>query len=135
MRKIKAVDYKILVRVKEVEVTDKEEQTVVVNAQGMVDIMEKGFVVESMTKTEYSELKERSQEATIEAYVMDIGELCFWTPSLDRFVPSCKVGDLVLIKKFSGEMMHGLETEDHYRMITDRDIQGVFPDESIEVDY
>ncbi len=72
---------------------------------------------------------EAEKHAMQEAYVVDIG------PSAFRIfgdgAPWCKVGDLVLIAKYSGEDRTDIEEDAVYRIINDENIFAVFRGESL----
>ena len=70
------------------------------------------------------------QRATQEAYVVAIGPTAF--KAFDDGLPWCKVGDCVLICKYSGDDLDDVEEDEIYRVINDRDIEAVFIDEGLQ---
>lgn len=72
---------------------------------------------------------EREQRATQEAYVIECGPSAF--KAFDDGEPWCKVGDCVLISKYSGDDLDDIEDDEIYRVINDRDIEAIFPDDKI----
>lgn len=80
-----------------------------------VEEMSKGGIVIPM------ELTRRESMAQVEATVMAIGPTC-WKDQPGE--PWCKVGDKVLIAKYSGLLRIGLD-ERVYRVISDLDVVGV----------
>ena len=112
MRQVKAPGYRVLVRLKPIE---KIKETK--SAGGLI--------------LEYKSDKQldREQEAMTEAYVMDIGPSAF--KAFDDGKPWCKVGDCVLISKYSGTLVDAVEEGQIYRMINDQDIQALFPSDSV----
>lgn len=67
-----------------------------------------------------SHIQDAHKRATQEAYVIEIGH-CAWKAIHDG-EPWCKVDDLVLIAKYSGEDRIDKATGDIYRIINDEDI-------------
>lgn len=65
--------------------------------------------------------------ATQEATVVAMGMNAF--KAFDNGAPWCKVGDKVLICKYSGENREDLEDGELYRLINDEDIHGIFEGE------
>lgn len=63
-------------------------------------------------------VRERTQMIETRAIVIAIGPTA-WD---DEAVPRAKVGDRVLISKFSGAMVQGTADGKTYRMVNDRDI-------------
>jgi len=109
MRKVKAPGYRVLVRLKPME-----KKTEVISKGGLI--------LEIKTDKQL----DREQEAMTEAYVVDIGPSAF--KAFDDGAPWCKVGDCVLISKYSGTSIDCQDEGNHYRMINDQDIQGIFPE-------
>lgn len=83
-----------------------------------------GIVLQVKTK---SKIK-AEQKATQEAYVRAIGPTAF--KAFDDGQAWCKVGDCVLICKYSGDDLDDIEEDKVYRVIADRDIQAVITDYS-----
>jgi len=110
MRTVKAPGYRILVKVKPLE--------------KKAEVQSKGGILLEI-KTD-AQLK-REQEAVTEAYVVDVGPSAF--KAFDEGKPWCKIGDCVLISKYSGTLVDGVEEGSVYRMINDQDIIAVFPTE------
>lgn len=109
MRKVKAPGYRVLVKIKPVE---KEKET----------LSKGGLILEIKTDKQI----QREQEANTEAYVVDIGPSAF--KAFDDGTPWCKVGDCVLISRYSGTLVEATDG-DVYRMINDQDIQAIFPED------
>lgn len=65
-------------------------------------------------------VKENHQHATQEAYVEALGITAY--KGYDQGSPWCKVGDLVLIAKYSGEDRVDENTGEVYRIINDEDV-------------
>lgn len=63
-------------------------------------------------------VKERTAMVETRAIVVEVGPLA-WE---EEKVPRAKVGDKVLISKFSGVMAKGTLDEKPYRLVNDRDI-------------
>lgn len=112
MRLVKAPGYRVLVRLKPVE---KKKETV---SKG-------GLILEIKSDKQL----EREQAAMTEAYVIDIGPSAF--KAFDDGAPWCKIGDCVLISRYSGTFIDGIEDGHVYRMINDQDIQAVYPEDAI----
>lgn len=66
-------------------------------------------------------LANREDMAQVEAEVLAIGPDC-WK---DKSGPWCKVGDRVVIGKYSGLLLEGMDGRD-YRIVNDIDIVGVY---------
>ena len=115
-RKVKAPGYRVLVRLKPID-DDKE-----VKSTG-------GIIMEMKTKNDV----EQEQQGMREAYIIDIGPSAFKIKSTGDKTPWCKVGDCVMIHKFSGTLISDMGDEHTYRMILDMDIEAVFPDEGIQL--
>lgn len=62
--------------------------------------------------------------ATQEARVMALGPTAF--KAFDDGDPWCKVGDLVMICRYSGDDRHDIEEGEVYRIINDEDVQAIF---------
>lgn len=103
-RKYKPVGFRVLVKLKKVS-QEKEKMS------------EGGIVIAVKTQSKIN----LEQRATQEAYVIDIGESAF--KGFDDGKPWCKVGDLVLISKYSGDDLDDAEDDEIYRIINDRDIE------------
>lgn len=88
---------------------------------------ESGLITAVRTKSRI----EREQRATQEAYIIECGPTAF--KAFDDGTPWCKRGDCVLISKYSGDDLDDIEEGEIYRIINDRDIEAVFPDERIGV--
>ena len=69
------------------------------------------------------EFANREDLAQIEAVVVDIGGTCWANDE-----PWCKVGDIVLIAKYSGYVRKGKDMRD-YRVINDKDVVAIIEDE------
>lgn len=110
MRKVTAPGYRVLVKLKQLEKQPEE------RSNG-------GIIIEVKTD---AKLK-REQEAMTEAYVIDIGPSAF--KAFDDGKPWCKVGDCVLISRYSGALVDNVEEGQVYRIINDQDIQAVFSKE------
>jgi len=65
--------------------------------------------------------------ATQEAEVMALGHTAF--KAFDDGEPWCKVGDKVMICKYSGDDRTDIEDGEIYRIINDEDIQAIFEGE------
>lgn len=113
MRKVKAPGYRVLVKLKPL---DQKKEV----------ISKGGILLESKTDIQL----EREQAAMSEAYVVDIGPSAF--KAFDNGVPWCKVGDCVLISKYSGTLVQNNSEDGIYRMINDQDIQAVFPEDELK---
>lgn len=115
-RVVKAPGFKVLVRLKNIE-KNKEE----VSAGGII-----------MQLKSENDL-ELEQQGMCEGYVMDIGPLAGYINGIpEKHVP-CRVGDAVLFHRYAGTLLEGMQDEFNYRMISDLDIQAVFPEEGIKI--
>jgi co-chaperonin GroES (HSP10) len=110
--KVKAPGYRVFVKLKKLE-TVKE-----VTSAG-------GIITEIKTDSQL----EREQEAMSRAYVLSIGPAAW--KDIDDGTPWCKPGDCVLINKYSGTLMKIGENNEIYRVLNDKDIQLVFPDDRL----
>jgi len=115
-RKVKAPGYRVLVRLKPIDEA-KEVKSV------------GGLIIKIKTGID----AEQEQQGMREAYIIDIGPSAFKMKSTGDKTPWCKVGDCVMIHKFSGTLISEMGDEFTYRMILDMDIEAVFPDEGIEL--
>ena len=109
MINITPAGYRVLVRLKK---TDKK----------VDEVSEGGIILETNVDVE------AHQYATQEAYVEKLGITAF--KSFDEGDPWCKVGDLVLIAKYSGENRKDLKTGEIYRVINDQDIIAILEEQS-----
>ncbi|CAB4120971.1 GroES chaperonin family [uncultured Caudovirales phage] len=83
-----------------------------------------GLIVEFKTKSDL----EREQIAHIEAYVVEIG------PTAGKYLDNHEgkgelgygVGDLVLIGRYAGTDVPGIEENEVYRLLKDNDVQAKF---------
>ena len=114
MRKVKPAGFRVLVKLK--KVAQEEEQKT-----------ESGIIVKVKTKSYI----EREQRATQEAYIMDLGPSAF--KAFDDGQPWCAVGDCVLISKYSGDDLDDIEEDEIYRIINDRDIEAVYPEDALNI--
>ena len=114
-RQIKPVGFRVLVKLKHIEDQELEKKS------------ESGVILEVRTPKRL----ELEQQATQEAYVVDIGPTAF--QAFDDGEQWAKKGDCVLIAKYSGQDLHDVEEDEIYRVINDQDIMAVFPEEQIEV--
>lgn len=112
-RKIKPCGYRVLVKLKKVE-------------QELVEKSEGGIITQVKTKSRV----DLEQRATQEAYVVEIGSTAF--QAFDDGKPWVKKGDCVLICKYSGDDLLDIEEDSVYRIINDKDIEAVFPDERVK---
>lgn len=69
-------------------------------------------------------VRQGKKYAMTEAKVVALGMNAF--KAFDDGVPWCKVGDTVLVSKYSGETIEGIEDDEIYRLINDEDIHGVY---------
>lgn len=74
--------------------------------------------------------KDMERHASCEAYILRLGHDSF--KMLGSGEPWCKVGDLVLIRKYSGENREDLIDGELCRLISDEDILGVFEGEGLK---
>lgn len=110
MRQVKAPGYRVLVRLKPIEKIKEAKSA-------------GGLILEYKSNQQL----DREQEAMTEAYIVDIGPSAF--KAFDDGRPWCKVGDCVLISKYSGTLVDAVEEGQIYRMINDQDIQAIFPED------
>lgn len=101
--KIKPAGHRVLVRLKE---TSKE----------LEEKSEGGIIVE----VKDNDKVEAEQRATQEAYVERLGFTAF--KAFDDGEPWCKVGDLVIITRYSGEDREDPKSGEVYRIINDEDV-------------
>ncbi len=113
-RKIKPAGYRVLVKLKKID-------------QELEEVSEGGII----TKVKTKDLRAQEQKGTQEAYVVDIGPTAW--QAYDDGTPWAQIGDCVMICKYSGDDRHDIEEDEVYRVINDRDIEAVFPEERIEV--
>lgn len=111
-RKVKPVGFRVLVRLKDV-------------CEDLETKSESGLIIEVKSRQKIK-LEKR---ATQEAYVVELGPTAF--KAFDQGEPWCKVGDCVLITKYSGDDLDDIEEGKIYRIINDRDIEAVFPDDGV----
>jgi len=111
-RIVKAPGYRVLVKIRPLEKKAEE-------------VSKGGIFLE--IKTDYQ--LQLEQEAMAEAYVVDIGPSAF--KAFDDGLPWCRIGDCVLISRYSGTLVDDIEEGCVYRMINDQDIQAVFPEEGL----
>ena len=109
-RKIKPVGHRLLVRCEAIE-KEKEKKT------------EGGVIFEFKTDDQLA----REALSVMEARVMDVGEGAF--KGLGSGTPWCKVGDLVLINRYSGINRDDIEEDVVYRIINDEDVIALFEGE------
>jgi co-chaperonin GroES (HSP10) len=113
-KKVKPAGYRVLVKLEEMDQRSEE-------------MSEGGIITKVKTKT----TRELEQRATQKAYVVDIGPTAW--KSFDDGTPWASIGDCVLICKYSGDDLSDIEEGEVYRVINDRDIEAIFPEERIEV--
>lgn len=89
-----------------------------------------GMVLDVKDVSAYDDMRKRESVATQEAYIVSMGRSAY----ADKGGPECKVGDLVLICKYSGEDMHDIEDGVIYRAITDQDVIVVYDGEGLNHD-
>lgn len=111
-RAVKPVGFRVLVKLRKV-------------AQEEYVTSEAGVITEVRSKSRI----EREQRATQEAYVVECGPSAF--KAFDDGKAWCSVGDCVLISKYSGDDLDDIEEGELYRVINDRDIEAVFPNDKI----
>lgn len=70
----------------------------------------------------------REDMAQIEATVIEIGESCWAETIAKGFKPWCKVGDKIMIAKYSGLLKEGRDKK-MYRIINDLDVVGALSNE------
>lgn len=107
-RKVKAVGFRVVVKLKKIE----EKLTpggVIVRAESQMH---------------------KEKRATQEAYVVEVGPQAF--KDFGDGEPWCKKGDCVLIAKYSGDDLLDVEDDEVYRVINDRDIEAVFENEELK---
>lgn len=92
---------------------------VLVRLKPVEEVSKGGIILHGTAKS-----AEKEQYAVQEAYVVRVG----WDAwvLLGSGKPWCKVGDCVLIKKYSGEDLDDIEDGVLYRVISDEDIVAVF---------
>lgn len=132
MRKVRAPGYKIIVRCKPQKEVEQD-NTETIRENGMVHVLQNGLVVESYTEQQYEDKTNRETEASVEAYVVDIGESAFKLESTGDKTPWCEIGDCVVIHKYSGTVLPNMGDSNVYRSIADLDIQAIFPEDKEEV--
>lgn len=74
-----------------------------------------------------NEIKEAERYATQEAWIVDIGPTAW--KMLGDGEPWAKIGDRVLVVKYSGQNREDLEDGKVHRIISDEDILAVFENE------
>lgn len=111
-RKVSPVGFRVLVKLKKVA-QETEQKT------------ESGLIIAVKTKDKIK----LEQRATQEAYIVETGPSAF--KAFDDGAAWCVKGDCVLISKYSGDDLDDIEDGEIYRIINDRDIEAVFPDENI----
>jgi co-chaperonin GroES (HSP10) len=112
MRKFIPAGYRILVKSKPIE-----KEVVEKSAGGII------------TAINTESTLQRKQEAGTEAYVMHVGSESYFDVGSAK--PWCKVGDLVVISKYSGVLIDMDDGDSVYRAINDKDIIGVFDGEEL----
>lgn len=113
-RYVKPAGFRVLVKLKQID-------------QELEEVSDGGIITKVKTKT----TRELEQRATQEAYIIELGPTAF--QAFDDGRPWVKPGDCVLICKYSGDDLFDIEEDAVYRVISDRDIEAIFPEESIEV--
>ena len=78
--------------------------------------------IEKLESGLYIAKEDRNQKGTDQATVLEVGSLAFEPPIGDG-TPWCKVGDRILIKRYSGHDHKVGETL--YRLISDSDVIGL----------
>ncbi len=96
---------------------------VLVRLKPFNDVSEGGIILAVQTK-------DAERYAMQEAYVVELGYDAF--KGLGSGEPWCKVGDLVLIAKYSGEDRGDIEDGEIYRLISDENVYGVFTGEGLD---
>jgi co-chaperonin GroES (HSP10) len=76
-------------------------------------------------------LTEKTQKATEEAYIVDVGPDAFKFKDIECSGPWCKPNDCVAFVRWAGKEIEGVEKDETYRMIRDTDIVAVFPGEKL----
>lgn len=112
MRNLKAVGHRVLVRLKQID-------------ESLEEMSDGGIITKVKTKSRV----DLEKQATQEAYVIQIGQNAW--KAYDDGDPWAKVGDCVLISKYSGDDRHDIEDGEIYRLINDGDIHGVFEGEEL----
>lgn len=113
MRKVKPVGFRVLVKLKKIS-QEIEQKT----ASGII------------TAVKTIDNIKREQRATQEAYVVELGPTAF--KAFDDGNDWCAKGDCVLISKYSGDDLDDVEDGEIYRIINDRDIEAVFPEDGLK---
>lgn len=123
MRKPRIVGDRVLVRIK----TDVVDKKIRFNeAVGKFEeISDAGFVIKQYSKQEAENL----QLSTQEAYVVQVGDDAFI--GLGRGKDRAKVGDLVSMVRWSGEVLPDIGDNHTYRIISDEDILVVWEGEEL----
>lgn len=109
---VKAPGFRVLVRLKQLESELK-------TAGGLIIALKTGT---------------KEQEAVCKAYVIDVGPEAWWDVGSGK--AWCKPGDCVQIARYSGVILSDDlrdDDKDVYRIINDRDILAIFPEERIEL--
>lgn len=112
MRNLQPAGHRVLVKL----ITPKDE---------VEEVSESGIVLAIKDKR----TRNAEKYATQEAYVVSLGINAF--KAFDNGDPWCKVGDKVLICKYSGENRDDIEDGQVYRLINDDDIHGIFVGEEL----
>lgn len=114
LRDLKPVGHRVLVKLKKNSDSDE------------TYVMKNGIITEIRTERK----KTAEKMSTQEAWIMALGQNAF--KAFDDGSPWCKVGDLALICKYSGEDRSDIEEGEIYRIINDEDIEAIFKGEELK---
>lgn len=119
LRKLSPAGHTLLVKLKPDFVDNKYEKT----AAGYEEKTSSGLILSIKKDNDVA----RERFSTQEAYVLAIGPTSY--KGVDDSTPWVKVGDCVLIKKYSGEDREDIIDGEICRLINDIDVTGIFEGE------
>jgi chaperonin GroES len=75
-------------------------------------------------------LTQTEEQASVECYVLEVGKNAF--SDIGDGKSQCKVGDLVVISRYSGTLVDMGDKDNVYRIINDKDIHAVYEGEGLD---